>query len=337
MSNSGGFQVQVGLQPAVAIAGNRASQNPIFDYPAGPGGLVAGSSLFVGRFAWVTPPIDPNGTDTLANSFGNGAPQGFMMLNQQALNTTFLSYAGMQVQPGAQTSLKVGGDFWVVNSGSTEAVPGQKAFAFVASGLVAFAAAGTVFGGASATASSIAASTFSVTASIAAPSSPISGAGSIMTVTTVGSGTVVVGGSISGTGIPTAPAPTIYSQLLPLLAGEAVGGIGRYQLDTGEVTFASGTVSGTYGTLTIGTLVGSVTFAVGDVLTGSGVTANTFITANIAGTGGTGGTMVVNKNTVVSSTTITASLAVETAFIARSSGLNGEPVYISSFKDAGNN
>ena len=319
MSGTGGFQTQVYDQPTAFIAGNRVSQNPIFSFDAGPGGLVAGSSLFVGRFAWVTQPLDPNGTPTIANSFGDGPPQGFLMLNQQGLNTTYLSYAGMQVQPGAQTALQISGDFAVVNDGSTEAEYGQKAFAYVASGKVAFAAAGTVFGGASATGSSIAASTFSVTGSVA---------GNVLTVTVVGSGTLYPGASISGTSIPTAPAPQIVSQL----TGTA-GGVGTYSLNVGEITAASETISGTYGTLTIGTATG--TFAIGDVLTGSGVVAGTAITANITGAGGSGGTMVVNNNTVVGSTTITASLAVETKFFARSTGLPGEAVKMSSSTDAG--
>jgi hypothetical protein len=321
MSGTGGFQTQVFLQPAIGVAGDRWSQNPIFSYAAGPGGLVSGTSLFVGRFAWVTQPLDPNGSPSLANSFGNGAPNGFLMKNQQALNTTFLSNAGMQVQPGAQTALQVAGDFLVQNDGTTEAEVGQKAFAFVATGKVAFAAAGTIFGGASATASSIAASTFSVTGSIS---------GNVMTVTVVGSGTVVVGGSISGTGIPTAPAPQIISQLTG-----TPGGVGTYALNVGEITTVSETISGTYGTLTIGTATG--TFAVGDQLTGTNVVAGTVITANLTGSGGTGGTMVVNNNTVVSSTTITASLAVETKFFARSTGLVGEIVKISSSSDASGN
>ena len=83
----------------------------------------------------------------------------------------------------------------------------------------------------------------------------------------------------------------------------------------------------------IGTATG--TFAIGDVLTGSGVVAGTAITANITGAGGSGGTMVVNNNTVVGSTTITASLAVETKFFARSTGLPGEAVKMSSSTDAG--
>jgi len=316
----GGFQTQVYLQPAAAVAGDRASQNPIFSFDAGPGGLVAGVNLFVGRFAWVTPPADPNGGPTLANSNGIGAPNGFLMNSKQGLNVTYLSNAGMQVQVGYQCALQIAGDFWAQNDGTTEAEYGQKAFAFVATGKVAFAAAGTVFGGASATGSSIAASTFSVTGSIA---------NNVMTVTAVGSGTVVAGASISGTGIPTAPAPQVVSQLTG-----TPGGIGTYLLNVAEITFASGTISGTYGTLTIGTATG--VFAVGDVLTGTNVVAGTAITQNLTGAGGTGGTMVVNNNTVVASTTITASLAVETNFIARSTGLVGELVKISSTRDAGN-
>ncbi len=316
----GGFQTQVYLQPAAAVAGDRASQNPIFSFDAGPGGLVAGASLFVGRFAWVTQPVDPNGGPTLANSNGIGAPNGFLMNLKQGLNVTYLSNAGMQVQVGFQVGLQIAGDFWTQNDGTTEAEYGQKAFAFVATGKVAFAAAGTVFGGASATGSSIAASTFSVTGSIN---------NNVMTVTAVGSGTVVNGASVSGTGIPTAPAPKVISQLTG-----TPGGIGTYALDTAEITFASGTISGTYGTLTIGTATG--VFAVGDVLTGTNVVAGTAITQNLTGAGGTGGTMVVNNNTVVASTTITASFAVETNFIARSTGLPGELVKISSTRDAGN-
>jgi hypothetical protein len=326
MSGTGGWQVQVATQPAAFLAGSRTSQNPLFSYDAGPGGLVSGSSLFVGRWAWVTSPLDPNGTPSIANSFGVGAPNGFLLGLQQALNTTFLSNAGMQVQPGAQTALQTAGDWAVQNDGTTEAEYGQKVFAYVATGKSAFAAAGTVFGGASATASSVAAATFSITGSIS---------GNVMTVTAVGSGNVVVGASISGTNIPTAPAPLVVSQL----TGTPLG-VGTYLLNTGEITTVSETISGTYGILTIGTATG--TFAVGDVLTflaGAPTTGPlpVVITANITGTGGTGGTMVVNNNTVVGSTTITASLAVETKFYARSTGLIGEPVKISSFSDAGGN
>jgi hypothetical protein len=322
MSGTGGWQTQVATQPAAFLAGSRTSMNPLFSYDAGPGGLVSGSSLFVGRWAWVTSPLDPNGTPSIANSFGNGPPNGFLLGLQQALNTTFLSNAGMQVQPGAQTALQTAGDWAVQNDGTTEAEYGQKVFAYVATGKSAFAAAGTIFGGASTTAStSIVATTFSVTGSIS---------GNQMTVTAVGSGNVVVGGAISGTNIPTAPAPLIVSQL----SGTPLG-VGVYLLNTGEITTVSETISGTYGVMTIGTATG--TFAVGDVLTGTNVTAGTTITANITGSGGTGGTMVVNPSQTVTNQAVTANLAVETKFYARSTGLIGEPVKISSFSDASGN
>ena len=51
-----GFQKQVNLTPAPAVAGDFASTNPRASVPAGPGGLVAGlTGVIVGQFAWVDP------------------------------------------------------------------------------------------------------------------------------------------------------------------------------------------------------------------------------------------------------------------------------------------
>lgn len=320
MSGTGGFQTQVYSQPSPAVAGDRASQNPIFSYDAGPGGLVSGSALYVGRFAWVTSPLDPNGTPSLANSFGAGAPSGFLMRNQQALNTTFLSPAGMQVQPGAQTALQIAGDFWVVNDGTTKALYGQKAYADLATGKVSFAATGSPTTGPSATGSSIAASTFSVTGSIA---------GDVLTVTAVSSGTIVAGATISGSGI------ALGTKVLSQITGTA-GGAGTYRVSIPEQTVASTTVSGTYGTLTIGTLTTTATFEVGQQLNATGsVVAGTTITQELTGSGGSGATFVVDNNTVVPSQVISALVTVETKFYARSTGLPGELVKISSTTNAG--
>jgi hypothetical protein len=324
MPGTGGFQTQVYPQPAIAIAGDRASQNPIFSFNAGPGGLVAGpNGLTIGRFAWVYPPVDPDGTPKVAQNNGAGPVAGFVAREQQGLITKYLDFAGMVIAPGFGCDLKTGGDFFVVNDGTTEAetadaqgVAPMKAFAQLATGKVEFHAAGTIVGGASATGSSIAAATFSTTASLL---------DDVLTVTAVGSGTVVAGATISGIGIATGT--RIVSQITPLLAGEALGGIGRYLTDVGDQNAASTTVSGTYGVLTIGTATG--VFAVGDILTGTNVVAGTSITQNLTGSGGTGGTMAVNNNTVVASTTITASFAVETKWHADSAGQPGELVKIS--------
>ena len=314
MSGTGGFQTQVQDQPAFAVAGDFASNNPWFSFDAGPGGLVAGgpAGVKIGLFAWVYPPVDPDGTGKIVQNNGAGPVSGFVHRAQQGLITGYLDFAGVTIKPGFQMGIMVGGDFWCVNAGTVEPVPGvSKAFANLADGTVQFAAPGTIIGGASATGSTITPETFSTTGSIA---------DDILTVTAVGSGTVYPGSTVAATGI--SAGVTVVKQLTG-----TPGGIGTYLLSEGDLTIASTTITGTYGLLTIGTATG--VFAVGDILTGSGVVAGTAITANVTGSGGTGGTMVVNNNTNVGSATITASVAVETKWVAMSSGLNGELVKIS--------
>lgn len=320
----GGFQTQVYAQPAAAVAGDRASQNPIFSYDAGPGGLVAGAALYVGRFAWATNPLDPNGTPTVANSSGAGAPSGFVMNESQGLNSTYLSAAGMQVGPGFQCALQIAGDFWVVNDGSTECQYGMKAYANLADGKVTFAATGSPTTGPSGAASTIAATTNSVTGSIT---------GNILTATAVLSGTMVAGTTISGSGV--ASGTKVQGQVLPLLAGEALGGIGRYYVSIPDQSVASTTISGTYGLMTLGTVTNGP-FAVGQQLNATGaVVAGTTITQLLSGSGGTGSTFAVDNNTVVSSQVITALISVETKFYARSAGPAGALIKISSTSNAG--
>ena len=208
-----GYQTQVFNQPAQGIQGDRASQNPIATFDAGPGGLVAGpAGVTVGAFAWVVPPTDPNGTGLVANSFGAGNVAGFVYNDLQALNTVFLSDAGVVIPAGLPVALANQGDFWVINNGATEAVIGQKAYATLSSGLASFAATGSPSTTSTATGSTIAASTFSVTGSIA---------GDVLTVTAVGSGTVVNGATtrslFPNNQIPLARFSTVSKNILPLL------------------------------------------------------------------------------------------------------------------------
>lgn len=307
-----GFQTQIYNQPAQAIAGDRASQNPIATFDAGPGGLVADASgVAIGAFCWVTPPTDPNGQGMLATQVnGRGSVAGFLYNVLQGLNTVFLSDAGLVIPAGLPVALATQGDFWVVNNGSTEAFVGQKAYATFGTGLVSFAATGTPTQGASVTAS-IAASTFSVTGSIQ---------NDILTVTAVGSGTVVNGATISGTGITTGT--KIASQL-----SGTVGGVGTYLLSISQQkAVASTTVSGTYGTMTV-TAVGSGTLVLGSTLASGGTGS---ITQFLTGTGGTG-TYVIDPTQTVGSTTITTSANVETKWSAASSAQPGGLVKISSW------
>jgi hypothetical protein len=312
-----GFQKSVYTQPAPAVAGDFASANPRASVLAGPGGLVAGpNGLVVGRFAWLSYyTVDPNDAPATANNTGSGAIAGFVHRDQQALITTYLAESSMLIPAGFPVTLMDAGDFWCINSGSGQALPGMKAYANYADGTITFAATGSP-GTASAT-GSIAANAGSFTGSIA---------DDILTLTAVGSGTAVPGGTISGTNV--ASGTMIVSQVTPLLAGEATGGIGRYVVSIPEQTVVSTTISETYGTFTAASAL-SGTFGIGDTLTGSGISLPTVITALGTGTGGLG-TYIVNANTVVSSTTITGGTSIETKYYARSSGLTGELVKISS-------
>lgn len=326
-----GFQTQGYAQPALGVQGEMTTNNPRAYFNVGSGGLVAGiGGVVIGRFAWVYPPNDPNGSYTAVSntSLAPGGsptvkPAGIVQNTTQGQNSTFLSNAGMNILPGFQMALQTWGDQLVVNDGTVVPIPNySKAFARLADGKIQFANPGTIIGGASATGSSIAANgtAISMTGSIA---------DDLLTVTAVSTGTLYPGTTLTGpTGVATGT--RVISQLTPLLAGETTGGVGRYLLSVGEQTVASGTVVGSYGILTIGTATG--TFVIGDILTGTGVVAGTQIIANLTGTGGTGGTMVVSDATVVSSTTITASTAIETDWVAASTAPAGGIVKITRWQ-----
>lgn len=308
-----GFQSQVNVVQAPAVEGDFASTNPRASVLAGQFGLVAGpNGVTVGRFAWIVNPDDNDGAPAIVNNFGLGAPAGFVHRAQQGLITAFLGNASMLVPKGFPVTLIDAGDVWIKNSGAAVARPGMKAYASFADGTVNFAATGAATT-ASAASSSVAAATSSVTGSIA---------DTILTVTAVGSGTLVNGTTLSGSGV------TSGTKIVSQLTGTA-GGIGTYAVDKPQ-TVASTTISGTYGILTLGTVTGGP-FIVGGVISGTGVDAGTQVTQLLTGTGGTGSTMAVDSNTVVSSTTITETLNYETKWFARSTGAQNELVKISSY------
>ena len=301
------FQTTVKITPAPAVAGDFASANPRAVVLTNENGFVAGAAgVTVGRFAWAD-----EATDTTVANAGPGLVTGFVARSGQVgLITAFLASTSNVIPQGLPVVLHSAGDFWVTNSGTNAVTIGLKAYANYATGAVTFAATGTAPTGASVT-GAIAASTFSVTGSIA---------DTTLTVTAVGSGTVVVGGTISGTGVTTG------TRVTRQLTGTA-GGVGTYAVSILQ-TAASTTVSGTYGTLTV-SAVGSGSLDIGDVLSGTGVTAGTFISALGTGTGGTG-TYIVSPTQTASSTTITAAGAVETKWYSASIGGAGELIKMSS-------
>lgn len=311
------FQTFVGTQPSPAVAGDFASANPRSSVLAGPGGLVAGpSGVFVGRFAWLSyDRVDANDAPAEVNNTGLGTPDGFVHREQQGLITQFLAEASMLVPQGFAMTVMSSGDYWVVNSGLTEALPGQACYANNANGLASFGSQVTS----------------SMTGVITAGASSFTGsiANDTMTVTVLTSGNIYPGTTVTGAGV--AAGTQVANQLLPLAAGEALNGVGRYALTVGEQTVASEALTGAYGLLTTSGSLTGTGFAVGDIITGTGVVVNppTEITAIITGTGGAG-TYAVNNATPVTSTTISAGNATLTKWTCRSTGLPGELVKITS-------
>lgn len=308
------FQTQVNVNPAPGVVGDFASRNPRSSVLAGPGGLVAGPvGAIVGRFGW----IDPDTGILVYNSAlpGSGVPDGLVANETQALITEYLGEYSLTIPGGFQMTLFNGGDYFVKNDGANIAIPGMKAYADYATGKVTFAATGAPSTGGSASASTIAAETGSFTGGIA---------GDLFTVTVVGSGTVVIGGKLGGTGVQAA---FVESQL-PLGVGETTGGVGRYTISVPQTVAAGSTITEAYGLFTAGgTLVGG--FSIGDVLSGTSVTSGTIITGLGTGTGGLG-TYIVQPSGTTSSTAISATGNVETDFTCRSVGAPGDIVKISS-------
>jgi hypothetical protein len=303
------FQTQVNILPAPAVAGDFASADPRASVLAGPGALVAGpNGLIIARFAWL------DATYTLASNTGSGLPAGFVgrQGNTNAIITAFLAETTMTIPRGMGVTLYREGDFWAVNSDTDEVLPNQKVYAQYGTGLCTFAATGTPPSGASVT-GSIAAGAGSLTGSIA---------DNVMTITVVGSGSVQVGGTITGTGV--AAGTTVVSQLTG-----TPNGIGTYQVSVPGQTVASTALTEAHGVLTV-TAVGSGAIVLGQTLTGTGITTPTFVTAFGTGTGGTG-TYIVNNNTVVASTTLTAAGGIETKWVSASFAAPGELVKITTW------
>ena len=318
--SSQGFQSAVNTVPAPGVEGDFNTLNPFSFYPAGPGGLVCGDSklsggaggLVVGRWAWPENNyLDTDNAPTVVNNFGTGIPIGLVPRRQQGLITVFLAEASLVIPTGNMVGILSSGDVWVVNRGSTQALIGQKAYAAFADGSTSFAATGTPTTGASSSSTgSLAPEVFSVTASVS---------GNVMTVSAVGSGTVYPGSTLTS---------GATGQVSVQLSG-AAGGVGTYALSVGEQSVASTTVAGGYTLFTAGTVT-SGTFAVNDVIGGTGTTSGSVVTYIIAGGGTTGSTMVVSPYNQTNSGEVIAVTAInaETGFYAVSSGAVGEIVKI---------
>ena len=295
-----GFPRQVNVQAAPAVAGDFCDSNPRATVDAGQGAFVAGpNGLAIGLFCWA------NGNEL--NNYGPGAPAGFVHRDQQALITAFLAEGSLIIPAGYGATAFSAGGFWVENAGSTTSALEQTAYVNNGTGQVQFGSNWT-----SATA----------TGAIAADVVTGSIEGTTLTVTAVTSGQLNVGETITGTGI--AAGTTILSQL-----SGTPGGDGTYQVSGAAQTVASTTITGSYGLMTV-SAVASGALAVGDTITGTGVTAGTSIVAEGTGAGGTG-TYVVSAGQTVASTTITVETGTATKWVAASIGAPGELVKMTSW------
>lgn len=323
------FPNQVNATQAPAVAGDFASANPRKTVLAGEGALISGTGFIagvsvpgavVGRWAWLSySQIDNDNAPAVLNTFGAGIPAGLVSRKQTGLITQYLGTAVQYLLSGFQISAWSDADLWVANAGAAAAQVGQKAFAVFADGTSTFAAAGATPTGGSGSASSVAAATFSVTGTVI---------GDILTAASGLTGNIYPGASFSGTNITAAK---IVSQVLPLLGGEALNGLGRYTVSVPGQNAASTAISGTYGVLTVG---GTVVpgFGAGQVITGTGISVTTTVYQQLTGTAGAAGTYVVDVNTVVSSTAITSQSSIETDWYCKSFGAVGELVKISRLK-----
>jgi hypothetical protein len=314
------FPAQINVQPAPAVAGDFASANYRTSVLAGPGGLVTGASgVIIGNFGW----YDPT-NQQVVNNFGSGPVAGFVHREQQGEFTTYLAEASLGVLPGMPITLMSSGDYWIKNSGTTEVLVGQSAYATYATGAATFAAAGSPTTATAATSTIGAAATPpAFTGSIGTNQGVVGLGGNILTVSAVSAGAIYPGTIIAGVGVAT------NTQVTAQLTG-TTGGVGTYTVNIPEQSVASESMTGTYGVLTLGAAP-SAAFGVGDVLSGTNVTTGTAIWQLLTGTGGSGSTYVVSPSQTAGSTTITATLNVQTKWVAASPGAPGELVKITSW------
>lgn len=269
MSNRTGFQDQVNLYQAPAVAGDFASANPRATVLTVPGGLVAGpAGVTVGKFAWV----DAN--NVTAESYGTplaGAPRGFVHRDQQALIQNYLDGASMNVPDGFAVTLHSQGDFWAVNNGPSASTINEQVYARYSDGAVFVGSAPSGTTGTGAVGSTNTAAIGSTSTGTAA--------GTALTLTSL-TGYVSLGETVNGTGVPSGT--TIVAQV-----SGTTGAAGIYT--TSQATTASSATITTYGdVLDVSATTGLI--SVGDTVSGgSGFPTGATILNQVSGTTGGAG------------------------------------------------
>lgn len=300
-----GFQKQVNLTPAPAVAGDFASSNPRATVLAGPGGLVAGAlGVTVGKFAWV----DDDGSTVKSFGTATKAPQGFVHREQQALIQVYLAESSMNIPQGFPVVLHNEGDFWAKLGGANAATIGAAIYADYSNGDVCAVAAPA---GASVTATLGA--TFTAT-----------GTGTSLVVTSV-TGLISIGETL-GTTTGITAGTTIVAQV-----SGTPGGAGTYT--TSAATTIAAATATSFGNRLNVTAVGSGVLEVGDPVSGTSIPSGAVVASQVSGTAGDVGiyTLDTRATAYAASTTVTAVGGVLTAFKAQSAAAVGELVKISTW------
>jgi hypothetical protein len=310
MATATGFQTFVNNELPIGVAGDFAGANIRASVPSPPPGFTAApSGVIVGAFAWGNP-----ATGIASNYYQANSGLGFVHRENNALITSFLGFATMEVLPGQMVTLMNQGDYLGLFTGG--ATVGQKVYSDPYTGLLTANATGN-----------------GVTANSTAASLANTG---VLTVGATLTGNLAVGQAVYATGIPAG------SYISSQISGSA-GSTGTYQLSN-AVPIASGSwpvvssttvyFQGVYETpfycasnvavnavgtgssiaagslLTIGSL-SSGTFAAGQFISG-GTGSNTIpgniqILSQVSGTTGGAGVYLTNapSTLVITSTTVT--------------------------------
>lgn len=215
-----GFQRVINQQPAPAVQGDFASNNPMASVlPSVDSGLVvaAAQAVTVGYFAWAG--VDGKVYSSAAAA-GAGAVLGFVARQPNipsVLITTFLGESRMTLNDGMPCTLMSAGDFYATVKGAD---PGDTIYAVAATGqptLDDASAANPDTGYVAASQSDVDAVTSNATT--------IAVTTGIMTVAAMASGTIEAGQKVTGTGVPA----ETYIQYQ--ISGTP-GGAGNYQTNS---------------------------------------------------------------------------------------------------------
>lgn len=253
------FQTTINDYQAIGVPGDFASLNPYSSVLAGNNALVApAGGLTVGNFFWVGP------TGLTSQSFVAGWQIAFLGRNMQALITQFLEEATMVVPEGFMVTGFNGGDF--LANFPAGAAAGNYVFADPNDGMPVANATNTAPTLGTATASA----GFSGTATLNGTTT--------LNVTAVTHGIVSPGDVVADSTTPgNIPAgTTIVAQLTGI-----AGGVGTYQMSQVGVAAVGDTVTTSSGGMLV-TAVASGALNVGDVFTGTAVSAGTSIVGQAA-------------------------------------------------------